>query len=66
MAGDKTTGEVCRELVQSQSTQRRTLVVSDDEDILTRAIVELADEYGRYGYQRINALLRQNEHGLLL
>ena len=39
-------------------TQRRTLVVRDDEDALTRAIVDLAGEYGRYGYRRITALLR--------
>jgi len=45
-------------LGQPRSTQRRTLVVRDDEDALTRAIVELASEYGRYGYRRITALLR--------
>jgi hypothetical protein len=31
-------------LGQPRSTQRRTLVVRDDEDALTRAIVELASE----------------------
>ena len=31
----------------------------DDEAALTRAIIELATEYGRYGYRRITALLRQ-------
>jgi len=54
-----------RELVQPQSTLLRTLVVSFDEDALTRVIVELTEEYGRYSYQRLNALLRQKEHGLL-
>jgi transposase InsO family protein len=34
-------------------------VVRDDEDVLTRAIVDLAAEYGRYGYRRITALLSQ-------
>ena len=29
-----------------------------DEDGLTRAIVALATQYGRYGYRRIAALLR--------
>jgi putative transposase len=48
----------CRVLGQSRSTQRRTLVARDDEDALTRAIVDLASEYGRYGYRRITALLR--------
>ena len=49
----------CRVLGQPRSTQRRTLVVRDDEDALTRSIVDLASEYGRYGYRRITALLRQ-------
>ena len=30
-----------------------------DEDALTRAIITLASEYGRYGYRRITALLRE-------
>ena len=34
-------------------------VVRDDENALTRAIVDLASDYGRYGYRRITALLRQ-------
>ena len=29
-----------------------------DEDELTRAVIELAMQYGRYGYRRITALLR--------
>ena len=49
---------MCRVLGQPRSTQRRTLVARDDEDALTRAIFELASEYGRYGYRRITALLR--------
>lgn len=39
----------CRVLGQPRSTQRRTWVVRDDEDELTRAMVALAREYGRYG-----------------
>jgi transposase InsO family protein len=35
----------------------RTLVVRDDEDALTQDIIDLAGEYGRYGYRRITALL---------
>ncbi len=31
----------------------------DDEERLTAAIIELATMYGRYGYRRITALLRQ-------
>jgi len=33
--------------------------VADDEERLTAAIIELATMYGRYGYRRITALLRQ-------
>jgi hypothetical protein len=32
--------------------------VREDEAALTEAIVALADEYGRYGYRRITAMLR--------
>jgi putative transposase len=32
----------------------------DDEDRLTRAIIELASQYGRYGYRRIAALFRES------
>lgn len=34
------------------------LKVKDDEAALTQAIVELATQYGRYGYRRITALLK--------
>jgi putative transposase len=48
----------CRVVGQHRSTQRREPVRRDDEAALTAAIVELASEYGRYGYRRIAALLR--------
>jgi len=48
----------CRVIGQHRSTQRRTAVRGDDEDALTAAIVDLASEYGRYGYRRVAALLR--------
>jgi putative transposase len=35
------------------------LKVADNEERLTAAIIELATQYGRYGYRRITALLRQ-------
>ena len=35
-----------------------TLVMRADEDALTQAILDLATEYGRYGYRRITALLK--------
>jgi transposase InsO family protein len=49
----------CQVIGQPRSTQRRVLRVADDEERLTAAIVELATQYGRYGYRRITALLRQ-------
>ena len=49
----------CRVLGQSRSTQRRVLVVAEDEPRLVGRIIELATAYGRYGYRRITALLRR-------
>jgi len=49
---------VCRALEQPRSTQRRERVVPTDEEALRRQVVGLACEYGRYGYRRITALLR--------
>jgi transposase InsO family protein len=49
----------CRVLGQPRSTQRRVLRTAADEERLTADIVELATTYGRYGYRRITALLRQ-------
>jgi putative transposase len=42
---------------QHRGTQRYATIVRADEDALTRAIVLLASQYGRYGYRRITALL---------
>ena len=41
-----------------RSTQRYKPVLVDDEKALTEEIVELAGQFGRYGYRRITALLR--------
>ena len=49
---------VCRVLGQHRSTQRRTPSGRDDEERLTADIVELARQYGRYGYRKIAELLR--------
>ncbi len=48
----------CQVIGQPRSTQRRTLRRADDEERLTAAIIELATQYGRYGYRRITVLLR--------
>jgi transposase InsO family protein len=46
-------------LSQPRSTQRRKEHVPSDEPRLLKRIVELASEYGRYGYRRVTALLRR-------
>jgi putative transposase len=49
----------CRVVKQPRGTQRYRPTQRDDEDTLTRAIVTLAGQYGRYGYRRITALLKR-------
>ena len=51
---------LCRVLGQARSTQRRRPLSRDDEEALTRRIVELAATYGRYGYRRVTELLRRD------
>jgi putative transposase len=48
----------CRLLEQGRGTQRYEPIQRNDEDALTRNIIELASKYGRYGYRRITVLLR--------
>jgi transposase InsO family protein len=48
----------CRLVKQWRGTQRYQPIQRLDEDALTRTIITLASEYGRYGYRRITALLR--------
>ena len=49
----------CQVLGQHRSTQRHTPRGRDDEELLVADIIELARQYGRYGYRRIAALLRE-------
>ena len=48
----------CRVLEQPRSTQRLDPYVADDEPRLVSRIIELAEQYGRYGYRMITGLLR--------
>ncbi len=50
----------CRVLGQHRSTQRKARVGRSDEAALTADITALAEQYGRYGYRRITALLRSS------
>ncbi len=53
-------------LGQARKTPRRTPHIADEEEPLRAWIVELATQYGRYGYRRITALLNQNPRGRLV
>ena len=48
----------CRVLHQPRSTQRYPKVIPEDENLLRAKVIELASKYGRYGYRRVTALLR--------
>jgi len=48
----------CQVLRQHRSTQRKLPQGRADEDRLVADMIELARQYGRYGYRRIAALLR--------
>ena len=48
----------CRIVGQPRGTQRYVPTARPDEDELTRNIVYVASAYGRYGYRKIAALLR--------
>jgi putative transposase len=50
----------CRLLGQWRRTQRYAANPKIDEEALTEAIIALANEYGRYGYRRITALLQRD------
>ena len=50
----------CKVLGQYRSVQRHQAKPRDDEALLTQAVIFLATKYGRYGYRRITALLRQD------
>lgn len=49
----------CRVVGQCRATQQYMPTQTDGEDRLRTRIIELAREYGRYGYRRITALLHQ-------
>ena len=47
----------CQVLGQHRSTQRKVPQTPDDEAALTADMIELARQYGRYGYRRITKML---------
>jgi len=50
----------CRVLGQPRSIQHRKPYVPDDEPRLVNQMVELATQYGRYGYRMVTGLLRED------
>ena len=50
----------CKVLGQHRSVQRHQVKPREDEVLLTQAVTFLATKYGRYGYRRITALLKQD------
>ncbi len=48
----------CKVLGQQRSTQHHRQCMPDDEDALTKRIIDLATGYGRYGYRLITGFLR--------
>jgi putative transposase len=50
--------QACRVIGQPRATQRYNKRYAEDEELVTQRIIELASKYGRYGYRRVTALLR--------
>jgi putative transposase len=50
----------CRVIGQPRATQRYPKKMNSDEEVLREQIVSLASQYGRYGYRRITAMLRND------
>jgi len=48
----------CRVIGQPRATQRYPKRIEEDEELLREQIVSLASRYGRYGYRRVTAMLR--------
>ena len=55
---------ICGLLGQSRSTQNYQCRIKDDEPVLVKEIINLAKEYGRYGYRMITGLLNLSGWGI--
>ena len=54
----------CQVITQPRATQRYAPNIPEEEEQLISRIVELATEYGRYGYRRITTMLRREGWGI--
>ena len=52
-------GRACRVLRQARSTQKHSPYIRSDEERLVARTIELATQYGRYGYRKITALHKE-------
>ncbi|MBT4304434.1 MAG: IS3 family transposase [Chloroflexi bacterium] len=57
-AMDVSERRACRAIQQPRSTQRYPKVIPGDEELIRSKVIELVSQYGRYGYRRVTALLR--------
>lgn len=48
----------CRVIEQSRSTQRYKFIQNDFDDFIRKRTIEIAREYGRYGYERVTEMIR--------
>ncbi len=49
----------CRVIGQARTTQRLIRLTGGEKEKLIARITQLATKYGRYGYRRVTALLKQ-------
>jgi len=49
----------CQVIEQARTTQRYAPNIGQEEELLIARIIELATEYGRYGYRRITEMLKR-------
>ena len=50
----------CRVIGQPRATQRYPKKMNEEEDYLREQIVALVSKFGRYGYRRVTAMLRND------
>lgn len=48
----------CLVITQSRSTQRYCFVQKDFDDLVRKRTIEIATEFGRYGYKRVTGILK--------
>ncbi|MEO0549932.1 MAG: IS3 family transposase, partial [Pseudomonadota bacterium] len=55
---DTSERRTCRTVGMARSTQQYKARKADDDEALRLALIQLAKQYGRYGYRKIAKLLR--------